>query len=190
MFAGEDAEMEILFDEFGDTPEDALAAAEHRGETLVALLHAPPAHVKGTGDKDGGMQIGLADHFAQQGQEQINVQAMHARHGQNGQHKTIQQNDARRRRRRQVGALMLARHAREDLGRRGQIAGLFAEELRELGHRRADVAGPSANARAAQAALGAESLNETSQRRFARSIHPFHSDDDLHDGLVPPISPR
>src|SRR5207244_13380729 len=51
------------------------------------------------------------------------------------------------------------------------------------------VAGPSADARAAQTALGAESLNEAGQRRLARSVHPFHSDDDLHDSRVPPISP-
>ena len=41
LLAGEQAEVEILFEILGDAPEDAFAAPQHGRETLVALLHAP-----------------------------------------------------------------------------------------------------------------------------------------------------
>ena len=63
-----------------------------------------------------------------------------------------------------IGALALARHAGKDFRLGGQVAGFFAEQLRELGHARAHKAGSPAYTRAAHAVLRTEPLDETSKR--------------------------
>src|SRR5437868_13977622 len=99
--------MEIFLEKLCDLAEDAFPAPQNRGEPLVALLHALPAHLEWAGDKNGGMQVGADGHLAEERQDEIDFEAMNAGQRQDCQDKAIKEDDSGRRRRRHVSALIL-----------------------------------------------------------------------------------